>query len=241
MSFFNIKLIFSFWLCCWFLVRMLIMSSIDSWHSPQFFTVALQQRRRNNDSVFFHSIPILLTDTDLPFVLLHCCPPALTDLTAFRKYVTRRAIRDYRGLLCLGNAFSCGCWDSDKRSLSPYWERDKRKLFCLPWDRLMSPFLLYFECGLAGRIMRNSQAPGWHCRAGDEGGESLQTFCFYPQLPVVFFSPSSNTTCLIDKQHSDLPLLQRQMIWFSEIRGKKEQENIFGWASHFTPKSQWLQ
>lgn len=37
-------------------------------------------------NVSAHSFPsFLLTDTDLPFVLLHSCPPGSADLAAFRK------------------------------------------------------------------------------------------------------------------------------------------------------------
>lgn len=130
---------------------------------------------------------------------------------------------------------SCECWDSDKRNLSPCWRRDERKPFSLLWDTLKSLFLLYFECGLARRIMRNSQAPGWHAELEMREVNRSRHSVFILDCPWSFF-PTSNTTCLIDKQHSDLPLLQRQMIWFSEIRGKKAQENIFGRASHFNPK-----
>lgn len=138
-------------------------------------------------AVSAHSIPLfLLTDADLPFVLLHCRPPGSADLTAFR----RRWQDGSLGITGATVFFFVPCSRG----------ADKRKVFSLLWDWLRRLLVLISGWVLARHIIRNSLADMRSWRWGRWFAPDI--WFFYPQpYPVVFFQippvwlTNSTVTC----------------------------------------------
>lgn len=145
-------------------------------------------------SFFWQTLIFLLSSSTV-------APPGLTDLTAFRKYVTRRAIRDYRGLLCLGNTFSRAVvrvlrqwhlvWEETRENRSVCFEIHLRALFCF----ILSVAWLAASWGIH-RLLAEMQSWRWGRWIAPNILFLFSTACglFFPlQIPPVWLTNSTVT------------------------------------------------